>query len=79
MCFMDLVAESLVSCMVMIDRGCWGFVIRSCRHSMAVLSEEAFQVVAYDSWRVSRTGLCEGDELWIGGGLGRVYSFMDSL
>ena len=44
---MDLVADNLVSCMVMIDGGCWGCVIRSCRHGMAVLSEDAFQVMAY--------------------------------
>ena len=76
MCFVDLVADNLVSCIVIIDGGFWGFVIRSCRHGMVVLSEEAFQVMAYDSWLVSGTGPGGGDGLWIGGGLGCVYSFM---
>ena len=43
---MDLVADSLVSCMVIIDGGFCGFVIKSCRHGMAVFSEEAFHVIA---------------------------------
>ena len=46
---MDLVAVSLVSCMVIIEGGLWGLIIRSCRHGMAVLREEAFHVIAYVS------------------------------
>ena len=46
---MDLVADSLVSCMVIIEGGFWGFMIRSCRHSMAMLSEDAFHVITYAS------------------------------
>ena len=39
MCFVDLVAESLVSCMVITDGGIWNCVTRSCRHGIAVFSE----------------------------------------
>ena len=42
MCFVDLVAGTLVSCMVIIDGGIWECVTRSCRHDIAVLSEESF-------------------------------------
>ena len=47
MCFVDFVADSLVSCRVMIDGG--SFVIKSCKHGIAVLSEETFHVMAYVS------------------------------
>ena len=49
MYFVDFVAESLVSCIVIIDGGFWGLVIRSCSHGMAVVSAKAFQVMIYDS------------------------------
>ena len=77
--FVDFVADSLVSYMVIIDRGSWGFVIRSCRQSIAVLSEEAFQVMAYISRLVSGIGPSGGDVLGIGGGIGMcifVYGFV---
>lgn len=45
--FVDLVAESLVSWMVIIEGGFWGVVIKSCKHGMEVLSEEAFHVIAW--------------------------------
>lgn len=67
---MDLVAANFVSCIVIIDRGFRGFVIRSCRHGMAVLSEDAFHVRAYDSWLVSGIGTFGGDGFCISGGLG---------
>jgi hypothetical protein len=76
MCFVDFVADSLVSCMVMIDGG--SFVIKSCKHGIAVLSEEAFHVMAYVSRLVSGIGSDVGDGVGIGG-LGCVYSFMGSL
>lgn len=50
---MDLVADNLVSCMVIIEGGFWGVVIKSCRHGMDVLREEAFHVIACVSWLVS--------------------------
>ena len=50
---MNLVADNLVSCMVIIDGGFWGFVIRYCRHGVAMFSEEAFHVTAHNSWLVS--------------------------
>ena len=59
--------------------GFLGFVIKSCKHGIAVLSEEAFHVMAYVSWLVSGIGSGGGDGLGIGGGLGCVYSFMGSL
>ena len=62
-CLVDLVAESLVSWMVMIDGGCREFAIRSCRHGIAVLSEEAFHIMACDSWLVRGTGLGGGNGL----------------
>jgi hypothetical protein len=56
----DLVAESLVSWMVIIEGGLWGVVIKSCKHGMEVLSEEAFHVIACVAWLVSGSGLVEG-------------------
>lgn len=61
MWLVDLVADSFVYCIVIIDGGFRGFVIRSCRHGMAVLSEDAFQVRAYDSWLISGIGAFGGD------------------
>ena len=63
-------ADNLVSCMAIIEGGLWELVIRSCRHGMAVLREEAFHVIAYDSWLVSGGRLVDGDKLCVGGGLG---------
>ena len=65
--FVDLVAVSLVSWMVMIDEDCWGSVISSCRHGMAVFSEEAFHVIAYDSWLVSGGVSFDGGRFCVGG------------
>ena len=48
-------------------------------HGMAMLSDDAFQIMAYVFWLVSGVELCEGVEFLIGGRLGRVYSFMGSL
>ena len=48
MCFVDLVAESLVSCKAIIDGGIWKYVTRFCRRSIAVLSKEASQIMMYD-------------------------------
>lgn len=45
MYLVDLVAVSLVSCMVMIVGGFGEYVVSSCRHGIAVLSEAAFQVM----------------------------------
>lgn len=45
MFFVDFVAESLVSCIAIIDGGFWGCVTSSSRPDIAVLSEEAFQVM----------------------------------
>jgi hypothetical protein len=42
-----MVADNLVSCMAMIDGGAWGLVIKSCKPGIAVLREDAFQVMAY--------------------------------
>ena len=60
-------ADNLVSCMAIIESGLWGLVIRSCRHGMAVLREDAFHVIAYDSWLVSG-GRVVGVGKFIGGG-----------
>jgi hypothetical protein len=73
------VADNLVSCMAIIEGGLWELVIRSCRQGMAVLREEAFYVIAYDSWLVSGGRLVDEGRLCVGGGLGCVYSFMGSL
>ena len=67
---MDLVVDSLVSCIVIIEGGFWEFVIRSCRHGIAVLSEEAFHVKAYVSWLVNGSGPFGGGRFCIGRGLG---------
>ena len=67
---MDLVADNLVLCMVIIDGGFWGFVIRSYRHGMAVLSEEEVHVIAYDYWLVSESGPFGGGRFCVRGGLG---------
>ena len=72
-------ADNLVFCMAIIKGGLLGLVIRSCRHGMAVLREEAFHVIAYDSWLVSEGRLVNGGKLCVGGGLGLVYSFIGSL
>ena len=66
-------ADNLVFYMVIIEGGLWGLVIRSCRHGMAVLREEAFHVIAYDSWLVSEGRLVDGGKLCVRGGLGWVY------
>ena len=76
---MYLVADSLGSCMMIIKGNFWGFVVRSCRHSMAMLSEEAFHVIAYVSWVVSGIGLFADDGFCVSEGLGWMYSFMDLL
>ena len=76
MYLVDLVAVSLVSCMVMAVGGFWEYVITSCRHGIAVLSDVAFHVVMYVSWLVSNVGLGGGIWLCIIGGLGCVYSMM---
>ena len=76
MYFVDFVADSLVSCRVMIDGGF--FVIKSYKHGIAVLSEETFHVMAYVSRLVSGIGsdVDGGVDM---GGLGCVYSFMGLL
>ena len=78
-CFVNFVANNLVFYMVMIDGGSWGFVIKSCKHGIAVLSEAAFQVMAYVSRLVCGIGPGGGKELGIGGGLEYVYLFMGLL
>jgi hypothetical protein len=75
----DLVADSLVSCRAMIDGGAWGLVIKSCKQGIAVLREDAFQVMAYVSWLVRGIGPGGGEEWDIGAGVGNVYSWMGSL
>ena len=47
--FVDFVAQSLVSCIVIIDGGLWGLVIKSYRHGMTVLSVKVFKIMIYDS------------------------------
>jgi len=42
----DLVADSLVSCRAMSDGGLLVLVIKSCKQGIAVLREDAFQVMA---------------------------------
>ena len=42
MCFVDLVAENLISCMAIIDGGIWECVTRSRRHDIAILSKATF-------------------------------------
>ena len=64
----DLVADSLVSCMVIIEGGLWRLVIESCRHGMAVLREEAFHVIAYVPWLVSGGKLVDGGKVCVRGG-----------
>ena len=56
MCFVDLMAESLVSCIAIIVGGVWRYVTISCRHGIMVLCEEAFQVKMCDFWLVSDVG-----------------------
>ena len=68
MYFMDFVVNSLVSCVAIIEGGFLGFVIKSCRHGMAVLSEEAFYVIAYDFWFVIGSGSFGGGGFCVGGG-----------
>ena len=58
MCFVDLVAESLVSCIIITIGGVWKYVTRLCKHGIAVLNEEAFQVMMCASWLVSDVGGC---------------------
>ena len=67
---MDLVADNLVSCMVIIDGGFWGLVIRYCRHDMIVFSEEAFHVIAHHSWLVIGSGPFGGGKFCVRGGSG---------
>ena len=67
---MDFVADSLVSWMAMIDGGSWGSVIRSCKPGIAVLREDAFQVMVYVGRLVGGIGPRCGAELGIGAGLG---------
>lgn len=76
---MDLVADSLVSWIVMIDGGLGEFEIKSWRQGMAVLREDAFQVVAYVSRLVGGIGPGSGVELGGGDRVGYVYSFIGSL
>jgi hypothetical protein len=75
----DLVADNFVSWMAMIDGGSWGLAIKSCKQGIAVLSEDAFQVMAYVSRLVRGIGTDGGVELRVGVGLGNVYSGMGSL
>ena len=63
-------AESLVSCMAIIEGGLWGLVIRYFRHDMAVLREEAFHVIAYVLWLVSGGRLVDGGKVCVMTGLG---------
>lgn len=67
---MDLVAEILVSCMVIIEGGFWVVVIKSYKHDMEVLSKEAFHVIACVAWLVSEIGPVGGDEWDVGRGVG---------
>ena len=76
---MNFVADSLVSCMVMIDGGSWGFVIKFCKQGIAVLSDDAFQVMAYVGRLVRGIGPGCGAKLVIGAGLGYVYFGIGSL
>jgi hypothetical protein len=73
------VADSLVSCMAMIEGGSCGFVIKSCKHGIAVLNDEAFQVMAYAGRLVIGRGLGCCAKLGKGAGWGNVYSVMGSL
>lgn len=52
MYFVDLVAESLVTYMMIIDGSIWEYVTRSCRHGIAVSSKEAFYVMMCNFWLV---------------------------
>ena len=79
MYFVDLVVESLVSCMVIIDRGIWEYVTRSCRHDIAVLSEEAFHVMMCDFWLVRDVGCCSGVCILSIGGVGYLYYVIGSF
>ena len=76
---MDLVAESLVSCMAIIEGGFWGLIIKSCMQGMAVLREEAFHVMAYVSRLVSGSCPVGGSKCCVGRGVGWVYSSKGSL
>ena len=76
---MDLVADSLVSCRAMSDGGLLVLVIKSCKQGIAVLSEEAFQVIAYVGWLVRGIGPGCDAELGVGAGVGCVYACMGSL
>jgi hypothetical protein len=75
----DFVAESLVSWMDMIDGGSWELEIKSWRQGIAVLSEDAFQVMAYVSRLVRGIGSGGGVELGVIEGVGYVYSLIGSL
>lgn len=44
--FVDFVADSLVSCIAMIDGGVWEYVISFCKHDIVVFNEEAFHIIA---------------------------------
>lgn len=76
---MDLVAVSLVSCMVMAIGGVWEYVARSWRHDIVVLNEEAFQVIMYDSSLVNIVSRCGGNWVFSVGGVGCIYSMISSL
>ena len=76
---MDFVADDFVSCMAMMEGGSWGVAIKSCKQGIAVLSEDAFHVMAYVSRLVRGSWPGGGVELGIGAGLGNVYSWMGSL
>lgn len=78
-CLVDFVADSFVSCMAMMEGGSWGVAIKSCKQGIAVLSEDAFHVMAYVSRLVRGSWPGGGVELGIGAGLGNVYSWMGSL
>lgn len=77
MYFVNLVTVSLVSCMIIVVGGVWEYVARSWRHDIVVLSEEAFQVMMYDSWLVSIVGRCGG--VFSAEGVRCVYSIIGSL
>ena len=65
MYLVDLVAVSLVSCMVMPVGRFWEYVVSSWRHGIDVLSDVALQVILYVSWLVSVVGL--GGGIWLFG------------
>jgi hypothetical protein len=60
--------------MVMIEGGSWELEIKSWRQGIAVLSEDAFHVMAYVSRPVRGMGPGGGVEMEIGEEVGCVYS-----